>query len=137
MAQIATVVVADSAAANHNFLPVGVDLGIATYEDRVGGIALGFPVLTTSQVRSKGPRGQKTYKTRLKLVFPVLEVTSPSTASGIQPAPTLAYDLSFDVTFATPERSTLLERQTLYAFFKNFAASAVVKNQVEAYDVTY
>lgn len=87
--------------------------GVARWVDRVGGIAIGYPVLTMS-VRPP-TQASRVYKVTMKLVLPTLEQTSPSTATGIQPAPTKAYDCTCVMEFMLPERSTLLERQTLFS----------------------
>jgi hypothetical protein len=44
-----------------------------------------------------------------------METTSASTMTGINPAPTKAYDCTAILEFFLPERSTLLERQTLFS----------------------
>jgi hypothetical protein len=43
-----------------------------------------------------------------------MEQTSASTASGIQPVPTKAYDCTAIMEFLLPERSTKVERQALF-----------------------
>lgn len=86
--------------------------GVARWVDRAGGIAIGFPALTLS-VRPP-VKGNRVFKVMVKLVLPTLEQTSPSTASGIQPAPTKAYDCQCVMEFMLPERSTLAERQLLF-----------------------
>jgi hypothetical protein len=44
-----------------------------------------------------------------------METTSASTMTGINPAPTKAYDCAFIGEFFLPERSTLVERQVLFS----------------------
>jgi hypothetical protein len=87
--------------------------GVAAWVDRSGGIAIGYPRLTMS-VRPP-TKASRVYKVALKLVLPTLEQTSPSTATGIQPAPTKAYDCMCIMEFMLPERSTLAERQKLFS----------------------
>lgn len=77
------------------------------------GVAIGYPALTMS-VRPP-TKASRIFKVTAKLVLPTLEQTSPSTMTGIQPAPTKAYDCSCIMEFMLPERSTLLERQTLFS----------------------
>lgn len=92
--------------------PEGINpQGIASWVDRSSGIAIGYPRLTMS-VRPP-LKASRVYKVTVKLVLPTLEQTSPSTMTGIQPAPTKAYDCACLMEFFLPERSTLLERQTL------------------------
>lgn len=94
--------------------PEGINpQGVAKWVDRAGGIAIGYPALTMS-VRPP-TKASRIYKVQVKLVLPTLEQTSPSTATGIQPAPTKAYDCTCVMEFMLPERSTLLERQTLFS----------------------
>ena len=94
--------------------PEGINpQGIAAWVDRSGGIAIGYPRLTMS-VRPP-TKASRIYKVQVKLVLPTLEQTSPSTASGIQPAPTKAYDCTCVMEFFLPERSTLAERQKLFS----------------------
>jgi hypothetical protein len=87
--------------------------GVASWVDRVGGIAIGYPRLTMS-VRPP-TKASRIYKVTAKLVLPTLEQTSPSTSTGIQPAPTKAYDCACVMEFFLPERSTLAERQKLFS----------------------
>lgn len=92
--------------------PMGyVSPGIAKWVDRAGGIPVGYPSLTM-QVRPPS-QASRNYKVSVKLALPTLEQTSPSTASGIQPAPTKAYDCSAILEFILPERSTFAERAVL------------------------
>jgi hypothetical protein len=60
-----------------------------------------------------------------KLVLPTLEQTSPSTMTGIQPAPTKAYDCTCVMEFMLPERSTLAERQKLFSEVASLFARTV------------
>jgi hypothetical protein len=112
---------------------VGVDLtlnpegknpqGIASWVDRSGGIAIGYPRFTMS-VRPP-TKGSRIYKVLAKLVLPTLEQTSPSTMTGIQPAPTKAYDCTCVMEFMLPERSTLAERQKLFSAVASLFARTV------------
>lgn len=97
--------------------------GIATWVDRSGGYAIGYPRLTMS-VRPP-TKASRVYKVTVKLVLPTLEATSPSTMTGIQPAPTKAYDCSCIMEFFLPERSTLLERQTLFSRVASLFAQTI------------
>jgi hypothetical protein len=122
----------------HTFSPVNIDqAGVARWADRSGGIALGFPVITFS---NKGPvaKGSRNFRETFKVVFPVLELTSPSTMTGIQPAPTKAFDLIFNGEFVLPERSSLAQRNDLLAFVKNFLANpAVIPPAVQNFESVY
>lgn len=136
MSALANIVIADSVPATRTFAPVNIDqAGVAKLADRSGGIAIGFPVLTMS-VRPP-TKASRAYKVTGKLVTPVLEVTAPSTATGIQPAPTKAYDLIGTIEFVLPERSTLLERANVLALMKNFLGNANVTNAVSTFETIY
>lgn len=119
----------------HTFGPVNIIDDVARWADRSGGISVGFPTLTHSlRLPTKGSRA---YKLTTKVVLPVLEVTSPSTGTGIQPAPTKAYDLIATLEIIMPERSTNQQRKDILAYSKNLLAHAVVKSAVEDYESVY
>lgn len=140
MTAIAALTIADGQATpvNHTFSPVSIDsVGVARWADRSGGIALGFPQLTAS-TKAPAAKGSRSYRHTFKVVVPVLEVTSPSTATGIQPAPTKAFDLIFNGEFVLPERSTLAQRNDLLAYVKNFIANAnVIPQAVQNFESVY
>lgn len=109
----------------HTFAPVNIDqTGVAKWADRSGGIALGFPTITFSM--RQPTKASRNYRVTAKVALPVLEQTSASTATGIQPAPTKAYDLLANLEFVLPERSTLAQRNDLIAYVKNFLSNAAV-----------
>lgn len=138
MANIAPIVIADGATTpvNHTFSPVGQDAsGVTKFTDRALGISIGFPVLTIS-VRSPS-KTSRNYRIIGKIVRPTLEVTAPSTATGIQPAPTKAYDITGHVEFVIPERSVKAERDDILAFMKNLLANANMVNAVSNYETIY
>lgn len=138
MTAIAALTILDGKATpvSHTFNPVNIDsAGVAKWADRVGGIALGFPIVTLS---SRMPTKQsRNYKDTFKVVLPVLEITSAATSTGITPAPTLAYNLTFNGDFTLPERSTLNERNDLLAYVKNFLASTVITAAVQNFESVY
>ncbi len=139
MSAIANVVINDGQATpvSHTFAPVTIDAqGVAKWADRSGGISVGFPTLSYSL---KNPNGNsKSYKLTAKVMLPVLEQTSPSTATGIQPAPTVAYNLLANIEMVLPERSTAQDRKNLLAYVKNYLANAtVITAGVENYETVY
>jgi hypothetical protein len=137
MPAIAAVTINDGAATPvaHVFSPVNIVGDVAKLSDRSGGIALGYPAITQS-MRSPG-NGLRTYKVTQRVLYPILEVTSPSTATGIQPAPTLAYNLMCNVEWVLPERSTLQQRKDLKAFVKNYLAHSNTTVAIEDFDALY
>jgi len=124
----------------HTFSPRGpVDSnGYHIYEDRVGGIAIGFPLL---MFRVKSPtsgaqvsQSNRVYRVGMSLSVPTMEVTSPQTGTGIQPAPTVSYVHRANVEYLLPERGTLAQRKDLNAYTKNFLANAVWTTAVETFE---
>lgn len=138
MAAIATISLNDGQATPvaHSFVPAP-DLisNLPRWEDKSGGIALGYPYITLGMRRPN--KASRAYKLSTKVVTPVLEVTSPSTATGIQPAPTLAYNLMAVTDIVLPERSTLAQRKDLLAFYRNFHANAVVTSAVQDFEAVW
>lgn len=138
MTAIAALTLADGAATpvNHTFNPANISAdGVAKWEDRSGGIAIGFPVVTQSL--RYPTKSNRNYKLTIKVVSPTLEVTSPSTATGIQPAPTKAYDILMVAEILLPERSTLQQRKDAMAFFQNLISNSVVQNAVQNFESVY
>lgn len=100
------------------FAPLMVDkAGVAWHENRVTGIQIGYDTLTIGLRRASV--SSTLNKLSIKLVLPTLEVTSPSTASGIQPAPTKAYECAAFIDFVLPSRSTAQNREDLVKLVKN------------------
>lgn len=138
MSAHAPLILADGQATpvNKTFSPVNINAaGLAKWQDRSGGIALGFPTVTT-QMREP-TKSFRSYRLTAKVVVPVLEVTSPSTASGIQPAPTKAYDVLASIEIVLPERSDLQTRKNALAYVRNLLANGVITTAVEQYEQVY
>jgi hypothetical protein len=108
--------------------------GIAKWVDRSGGIAIGYPALTMS-VRPPSKDSRLT-RVQAKLVVPTLEQTSASTATGIQPAPTKAYDCTANLEFMLPERSTLAERTALFNLVCSLFATTITASDASPSDST-
>lgn len=119
----------------HTFAPLSLVGTEARHVDRSSGISVGYPILTTAVTLPT--KQQKMTKIRLKLAVPVMEVVNSSTYSGITPAPTKAYDVTFDGTFFLPERSTLSARKDLLAYVKNLVAHANTAALVETQETYY
>jgi hypothetical protein len=79
-------------------------------------------------------KASRTFKVVAKLVTPVLEVTSPTTTTGIQPGPTLSFNLLATAEYVLPERSTLQQRKDLNAMFKDYLSDAVITAAVETFE---
>lgn len=141
MAAIANVVLTDATSptpVNRTMSPVTIDgSGVAWWANRSGGIAVGFDILSASVRSPQGTNPNRVYRVNLKLALPTLEVTSPSTGTGIQPAPTKAYDNVFIGEFLLPERGTLQNRKDLLAMVKDLLSDAVVTALVENLEPVY
>jgi len=106
------------------FTPAGKDAnGVTTYEDRSGGIMAGYPRFTLAVRRPT--KTSRLYKMSAKLWLPTMEVTAPTTVTGIQPAPTKAYDHmgSFECMF--PERGTLAERMVFFSLWHSLFCTTI------------
>lgn len=120
----------------HSFAPVNIDAsGVAKLADRSSGVALGFGVLSLS-LRTPSA-SNRNYKATARIVVPTLEVTSPSTSTGIQPAPTKAYDVLANLEFVIPERATLQERKNVQAYVKNLLNHAMLTAMIENLETIY
>jgi hypothetical protein len=135
MAAIAALTLTDAATTpvNHTFSPQpDIMSNLSRWVDRSGGIALGYPLATLSM--RMPTKASRIYKVVAKLVTPVLEVTSPTTTTGIQPGPTLSFNLIASAEFVLPERSTLQQRKDLNAMFKDYLGDAVLTAAVETFE---
>jgi hypothetical protein len=76
------------------------------------------------------------FRITAKLYFPIGDVTSPSTASGIQPAPSVAYALQAILEFLVPERSTAVERSRLFSYTRSLFATTIQASDAAPTDAT-
>lgn len=79
----------------------------------------------------------KTTKVQWRLETPILEQTSPSTSTGIQPAPTVAYIPLVELDFVLPDRATLQDRKNLLSMVRDLIDEAIVTSQVHDLDMIY
>jgi hypothetical protein len=126
MAAMANIVLNDGQGtpAAHTFVPVSNYNGVFVWEEKNADAAVGNRRITMSL---RPPvNGSAVYKAVFKILNPKLEVTSPSTSSGYQPAPKVAYSVAATYEELIPERSALADRKDSTAFSKNlFAQSAL------------
>lgn len=111
------------------FNPMQRDNLVAMYAEKSSGIPIGYVGLSVSN-RAPTDLAKGIYKVRIKMYKPTLDVTSPSTGSGIQPAPSVAYTLQSVTDFFLPARSTLQERKDLLALQFNALNHATIKDVV-------
>lgn len=128
---------------NRTFVWNGQDpQGISSWEDRSGGVPIGYWLIRLSLMRPKkrtvNLRGQPSatgqYRCRIVVEQPVMENVTNSTVSGISPAPTISYKPMFDGTFVLPERSSLIARQHLAKMVPLILQTALVKGAIEDLD---
>lgn len=82
------------------------------YEERTATSSLGYSPLT---IVSRPANGSNLQKIQMRLSIPTLEVSSPNTSTGYQPAPKQAYTNDFKGEFILPSRATEAEKWELYA----------------------
>jgi hypothetical protein len=139
MPAIGTITINDGAGtpAATAFAPVGISGITASHADRGGGIPVGFPTVDVSLRNPSKESREKMYLATFRVKYPVMDVTSPSTGTGIQPAPSVGYTLIGEVKMWLPERSTLQDRKHIRAFIKNLMSDAVTTNLVETLENVY
>lgn len=127
----------------HTFSPTSLKENLARYQDKSGGISIGFPEVSVNltvpaaATNGQSSNDQRNYRARVAVALPILEVTSPSTGTGIQPAPTVAYILRFNGEFILPERADLQGRKHILAYAKNTLAHALVTALVQDLEAVY
>lgn len=138
MAQRANITLTDAASTpvNHVFKPSQEKGGVLYWKDTtVTSVDLGRNSLSLLQ---KVPGAQsRVYKDSWKLVCPTLEQTSPSTSTGIQPQPTLAYENIFSMDLVFNERATLQERKDILTLARDLIDEAIVTAQAEDLEIIY
>jgi hypothetical protein len=139
MPSLANIVIADAQATpvNHTFVPVGPDKNGVQYltdysqANAVGYWQISIEVSSPTPARV-GNNGQSSvHKVRVGLHEPVLETPGDSSASGIIPAPTVAYIPRSFVEYVIPMRSTTQNRKDLWKMTHLLAANPQLQNAVE------
>jgi len=133
MASIADITLADYAAVNKTFSARSSDGSLATWNEMSSALYIGNPVVTLGQ-RLPGLNAP-TYKVTMKIKLPTMAVTAPTTSTGIQPAPTVAYTNLFNGEFVYGQQATLLERRDLLAYAKTLLGHAVVTDAIENFRI--
>lgn len=126
----------------HTFNP-SEDGDMDLFEDKVGGIAIGFPLIAIRFRRPVAPANgtasnasNRVYRVNMNVSVPTMESTSAATGTGIPPAPTVAYIHRCNMEWLLPERGTLQERKNLRAYVYNLLANADIQKvlqDLEAY----
>jgi hypothetical protein len=113
--------------------------GVARWVDRSLGIAIGYPALTLA-VRPP-TKVSRIYRVSAKLVLPTLDITSPATGTGIQPAPSVGFSDQCMIEFLLSERGTNAGRLKLLSlvhslFFATITASDAVPSDLTGSPLT-
>lgn len=114
---------------NHNHVPLGPDRdGVFWWEDQAHASPIGFWKISMTLKRppvavAGSTSQQRTYRATIGVHEPVLENISNSTVSGIAPAPTVSYVPRCFMEFVMPERTALVDRQTLRKISMNLLAN--------------
>lgn len=133
MPAIAAITIADgqTTPVNKTFNPDSIKNDVSQWFDRSGGIAVGYPVITTSVRPPSRNSTSRVNKVQVKIVVPILEQVAPSVVW------TKAYESTATVEFMLHERSTLQNRKDILAFVKNLMAHAVVQSAVHDLEPVY
>lgn len=133
MAAIANIVINDGQGtpAAHTFSPTDATTALAAWHERVSGIDIGFPGITTS-LKKQGTVNRFT----VKVAVPTLEVISGSDG-GYTPSPRVAYVTQANLEFLLPVRSTLQERKNIEAYVKNLLSNSFITAAIENLERTY
>jgi hypothetical protein len=137
MAQLTAITLTDAASTpvNRVFNPAKKDGDVYRWDYRGSGIVAAYDQLSVStRLPSKAA---KATKVQFRPVCPTLEQTSASTATGIQPAPTVAYTNTGEITLILHERSNLQDRKNVLAMMRDLIDEALVTAVVENYDAPY
>jgi len=137
MAQLTAITLTDAASTpvNRAFNPAKRDGDVYRWDYRGSGIVAAYDQLTIStRLPSKAA---KATKVTMRLTCPSMEQTSASTATGIQPAPTVAYTSVGEITLVLPERSNLQDRKNLLAMLRDLIDESLTTAVVENYDAPY
>jgi hypothetical protein len=117
-------------ATDGNLAPAGILLptGVARWFDRRSGIAEAYPTLTFSQ--RPPSRTSRVFRTQAKFVYPVLESNLGPAASGVVPGPTRAYELTANLEFIVPDRSTAADRQVFWSYIIGLLVKKLYANDL-------
>lgn len=127
MTQFANITINDGQATPvaHVFSTKSNDQRMTVWEDRALGVPIAYPKIIMKTADTSVIR-----KIDIGLSVPTLEVVSGANANGFAPPSTVAYTHRADLSLKLPQRGTLQERKTLYAYLKNALALALFSGVV-------
>jgi hypothetical protein len=140
MPALANIVLADALATpvSHTFIPIGRDAkGVNWLVDQSQSNAVGYWRISIECVQpppsvAGSSSNGRTYRVKVGLHEPILETNGDSSASGIIPAPTVAYVPRAFADYVIPERSSLQNRKDLWKMFANLQDNAQIQSAVES-----
>lgn len=115
-----TIVDGKSTPVTHTFGTKQNDNRVSSWEDRAGGIPIGYPLLKITTGDSAAVR-----RISFDLAIPTLETVSGANPSGFTPAPRVAYTHRFKGEFLLPQRGVTAERNDILVMAKNLLLSAI------------
>lgn len=127
MPSIADIVLADGKATpvNHTFKVKACNNGLSVWEDRSGGIAIGY-----WQLKVKTEDNANVRKVMMWLNQPVLEAAVGANQAGYTPAARVAYLPRGYTEFYLPMRGTTAERSDLVVMHTNLLLNPVIRDVI-------
>lgn len=128
MATFANIVINDGQATPvaHTFSVKTNDQRVSIYEDRSGGIAVGY-----GRIRITTSDSDVIRRVKANIAIPTLEAVSGANPAGFTPAAQVAYTTQFNGEFLIPQRATLQEKKNIFAYAKNALALALFGSLVQ------
>lgn len=122
----------------HNFEPAKSNSDYAMFEDRVGGVYVGYGKLVLQLARPKGVSrvANRELVATARIEQPVLESLGTSD-SGLTPPPTLAMRPWVEVSYHLPERMTRQQRKNLHTLMRQLHSSTAFLGMVEDYSIPW
>lgn len=143
MAQAANIVINDgqTTPVAHTFYYVPLAGNVASFEDRAGGIYIGYNQIKLSINRPAPNRSAKTVANQhinvhITVATPKME-TLGTGDNGLMPPPTVSYRPICDIKFALPERCNVADRKDLLAYVRNLLSNAQIVSAVQDYELPW
>lgn len=93
---------------------------VSLWEDRVGGVPVGYGIVKMTTKDTATVR-----KVEIAIAIPTLEAVSGANPAGFTPAPKVGYTHRANIEFILPQRGSVAERVDILAYAKNFLALAM------------
>lgn len=122
----------------HTFSPVRIDeKGVASFYDRSGGVAIGFPRIAISLREPVVPVKAGVTSDALKRNYKaIITIDVPKLESSTS-VPTVAYVHAARIELLLPERGELQDRDDLVSYAGNLLSNATVKSIIENLEAYY